>query len=184
MRLHLVRHPQTEIGSGICYGATDVSVHPAAMQATAMRLAQILPRRTAIITSPLRRCAGLADALASLIGTESVSIDARLKEMDFGTWEMRRWDEISRREIAAWADDLVDYRPGGKESVLDVAARVAALRSDLRHRHDAELILICHAGTIRLLLAEQPGLSLRETAQRAAATPHTIGYGTVTALDL
>ena len=47
-----------------------------------------------------------------------VRLDARLVELDFGSWEMHHWDTIPRAQIDAWAADVALYRPGDGESVL------------------------------------------------------------------
>jgi alpha-ribazole phosphatase len=136
----------------------------------------------------LQRCA----ALAGRLGVHT--LDARLAEMDFGAWELRSWDDIPRAEIDAWAADLANYRPGGGESVLQVAARVAAFRAELLDRSKQEhdhghrrAAIICHAGTIRLLMALEAGLKaglpLEEIALRAAAAPHKIAYGETVILE-
>lgn len=172
MQLVLVRHPQPDLAPGICYGRADISTSIEAIEQVAAGLrAAGLPGTLPVYASPLARCARLAAALDA-----SVTLDARLAEMDFGAWEMRAWDAIPRAEVDAWAADLLHYRPGGGENVLDVAHRVAAFRRELRL---PAVLVICHAGTIRLLSALQAGGSIEEAALRAASSPHRIGYGEI-----
>jgi len=181
MKLHLVRHPRPDIAPGLCYGASDVPVTEAELARAATSLhARGLPGTIAVYTSPLRRCAELAQQLNPC----ALRFDARLAEMDFGSWEGRSWDAIPRAEVDAWTADLLHYRPGGAESVLDVARRVAAFVVDLRRANEAEALIICHAGTIRLLCAMAAAATLEQAALDAARTPHRIGYGAVIALDL
>ncbi|TQK00117.1 histidine phosphatase family protein [Herbaspirillum sp. SJZ107] len=184
MKLHLVRHPQPDVAAGLCYGATDVPAAVAELaRVQAMLEAQGLPGRLPVYASPLQRCALLARRLQPA----SLHIDARLAEMDFGRWEMRPWSDIPRGEVDAWADDLLHHRPGGAENVLDVARRVAGfvdtLKAGASADGGAEALVICHAGTIRLLLAMQSGLPLEQAALQAAATPHRIGYGEILMLE-
>ncbi|WP_323145125.1 histidine phosphatase family protein [Massilia phyllosphaerae] len=184
MKLHLVRHPQPDVAPGLCYGATDVPVAAAELARVQATLeAQGLPGRLPVYASPLQRCALLARRLQPA----SLHIDARLAEMDFGRWEMRPWSGIARGEVDAWADDLLHHRPGGAENVLDVARRVAGfvdtVRTGASADGGAEALVICHAGTIRLLLAMQSGLPLEQAALQAAATPHRIGYGEILVLE-
>lgn len=184
LKLHLVRHPQPAVDPGICYGASDVAVTEDELSRVQAALqAQGLPGRLPLHASPLQRCALLARRLQPT----SLHLDARLAEMDFGDWEMRPWSAISRSEVDAWAGDLLHHRPGGAENVLDVARRVddfvATLRADAAAGHCAEALVICHAGTIRLLLAMQSGLPLEQAALQAAATPHGIGYGEIIMLE-
>lgn len=180
MKLHLVRHPQPDIAPGICYGATDVPVSDAALaQVHASLRAAGLPGTLPVYTSPLQRCMLLAQRLQP----SSLHVDARLAEMDFGRWEMRPWSAIARAQVDAWAADLLHHRPGGAENVLEVAQRVAAFVDELRADGVGEALLVCHAGTIRLLAAMRTGLPLAQAALHAAATPHRIGYGEIALLE-
>lgn len=173
MELVLVRHPQPEVTPGICYGRSDVPASPSAIAAVAKRLREAgLPGDLPVFASPLRRCAELASRL-----DVPVTYDARLAEMDFGAWEMRPWDAIPRTEIDAWSADLLYYRPGGGESVSDVARRVAAFFDTLRHAGHPRALLICHAGSMRLLAALHAGGNIEEAALRAASEAHRIDYG-------
>jgi len=64
-----------------------------------------------------------------------------------------------------------------------MAARVDAFLGDLlREQHEAAVI-ICHAGTIRLLSALQARLPLEETALLAARSAHKIAYGATVVVD-
>jgi alpha-ribazole phosphatase len=183
MRLYLIRHPQPDIAQGLCYGATDLRVSGDEVDRVLAGIHPLVPQHVPVFSSTLQRCTVLAEPLAQLCGSGAVHQDARLVEMHFGQWEMQRWEAIARTEIDAWADDLVDYRPGGGESVFQVAQRVTGFLHDLLQTGDDEAIIVCHAGTIRLLLAWSPTLSLREMARKAAVTPHQIAYGGVMIVD-
>ena len=166
MDLILVRHPQPYVGPGVCYGSSDI---PAAADALAAGHAALAPqlagafaRGYRLYSSPLRRCT----ALASLLG--AFTPDARLVEMNFGDWELRSWHDVACAEVDAWAADLLDYRPGGGETVREVAGRVQSFLDDLR----SDAIVVCHAGTMRLVAAMAAG----EPLQQAAAKPNHIKY--------
>jgi alpha-ribazole phosphatase len=181
VKLHLVRHPQPDVEPGLCYGASDVAV-------AEMELARVhaslraagLPGTLPVYASPLQRCALLAHRLQP----NTLHLDARLAEMDFGSWELCTWDAIPRHEVDAWAADLLHYRPGGGECVLDVARRVADFIGDVQQAGDAQALLVCHAGTIRLLSAMRAGLALEEAALNAARTPHRVAYGELLVLEV
>jgi alpha-ribazole phosphatase len=180
MKLHLVRHPRPAVATGVCYGASDVAVADSELDAAVAALrAAGLPGDLPVYASPLRRCA----ALARRLQPRRLHLDVRLAEMDFGAWELQRWDVIPRAAIDAWTADLLHYRPGGAENVLDVARRVAAFAAELRASGEPEAMVICHAGTIRLLCAMQRGVALDQAAFEAAQTPHRIGYGAVILLQ-
>ena len=177
MRLILLRHPKPQVAAGVCYGSTDLAIAPGELERVLAELSD-LPNQATVYSSPLRRCAELARRLPCA----APRFDPRLVEMDFGDWEMRRWDDIARAEIDAWAADLVHYRPGGGDSVLHMAQRVAGFYADLQ-RQQADAIVVCHAGTIRLLAACHAGLAPADAALQAARTPHAIGYGAALTLE-
>ncbi|GGZ11344.1 histidine phosphatase family protein [Pseudoduganella plicata] len=172
MELLLVRHPRPLVDTGICYGSSDLAV--AQDELTRVHASLRLPHAP-VFSSPLQRCAALARLLSA-----DVAFDANLAEMDFGAWEGRAWDDIPRREVDAWAADLLRYRPGGGENVFEVARRVACAMDTIRHHGTGTAIVICHAGTIRLMTALASGTPLAQAALAAAATPHQIAYGAVT----
>jgi alpha-ribazole phosphatase len=138
-----------------------------------------LPGDMPVYSSPLRRCSELALRLRP----HSLRIDSRLAEMNFGAWEMRAWSDIPRAEVDAWAADLANYRPGGGETVHEVAARVTAFIDELRASGHAAVLVVCHAGTIRLTSALFSGLPPSQAALHAAATPHRVGYGELIVLE-
>ena len=152
MTLWLVRHAQPLIAPGICYGATDVPADAAATQTVAHALALALPQGTRVMSSPLQRCERLVQSVQGLRPDLTCKTDARLVEMDFGTWEGQRWDAIDRAEVDAWTAAFETWRCGGGECVRDVMERVASAWDDA---HEATLDLpqptawITHAGVIR-----------------------------------
>jgi alpha-ribazole phosphatase len=175
MTLYLVRHPQPDVAPGLCYGASDVPVTESELARVYAALA--VPHALPVYASPLQRCALLAERLAP----GHVTFDARLAEMDFGAWELRPWSEIPRADVDAWTADLLHYRPGGAENVLDVARRVQAFVAELPV---PSALVVCHAGTIRLLTALHGGAPLEQAALHAAQTPHRIGYGQLVVLGV
>lgn len=179
MRLYLVRHPRPEVPAGHCYGRSDLAANATDVERVLARLRdQGLPGAMPIYASPLARSAALAHRLSP-----APIFDARLAEMDFGAWELRSWDDIPRNEIDAWSADLLHYRPGGGESVMDVAARVAGFDADIRRAGHAQALAVCHAGTMRLLQSLHRGGTLAQAALRAAQAPHRIDYGEVMMLE-
>jgi alpha-ribazole phosphatase len=193
MRLYLIRHPKPLVPTGVCYGSSDVGVDSQAiddvmrgLDASASSAGVLatagLPRGLDIYSSPLQRCTGLARRVAESFDCSLPVFDERLVEMHFGRWELREWDDIPRCEVDAWAGDTTMYRPGGGESVMDMARRVQAFYVDvLLKRRDA--IVVCHAGTIRMLLACQGNEALGDIALGAVGCTVDIGYGNLVVVD-
>lgn len=177
MRLYLVRHAQPVVAKGVCYGRTDLAVSPEEHRNALSSLIPALPKLVPIYSSPLRRCSELAMQLATALEAGEVLHDARLVEMDFGAWEMQAWSSIPRAEVDAWVADMCMFRPGGGESVLGMAERVRAfLDALLQQKHDSAIV-VCHAGTIRLMDACLQHSSLQDAALAAGQTRQAIGYG-------
>jgi alpha-ribazole phosphatase len=174
MRLWLVRHPRPDVVAGLCYGATDVPIVDAHLEALLGELPGRLPRGADLYSSPLTRCLRLAVGLERH-GFGPVRTDPRLREMDFGHWEGRTWSEVPRTQIDAWRDDIVGYRPPGGESVAALADRGQAFVRALPAGRDA--ILVTHSGVMQTLLRTLRGLPL------AGLTGHRIEYGQVLALQ-
>jgi alpha-ribazole phosphatase len=83
--------------------------------------------------------------------------------MDFGTWEMQRWDGIERTQIDAWAANFLHARDHGGESVAQFDARVTAWFEALgADQTDARATIwaVAHAGVIRTVAARALGVSL------------------------
>lgn len=113
-------------------------------------------RWTRIVSSPLLRCRVFAETLASRHGLE-LTLDERLKEVGFGAWEGRSAVEIEQDDpgaLARFKADPAGMRPPGAEPLADFRARVAAALDDLLRDHPGHhVLLVGHAGVIRMALA-------------------------------
>lgn len=154
MALTLLRHTTPDVAPGICYGRTNLNVVDTFAE-EALRVVASLPRIDRIVSSPLTRCAKLADFVGERTGLSPIR-DARLIEMDFGRWEMQPWGDLPRHELDAWANDFLDARPHGGESVAELTARTHAAISDL-NTPDAHTLIVTHAGVIKAAFAALGG---------------------------
>lgn len=165
MALTLLRHLRPAGAEGLCYGATELDPAPGQEAALGALLAR-LPPVSAIVTSPLRRCRLLAEAIGAARHL-GMTMDARLSEMDFGAWEGRPWNDIPRAELDQWAADFLHARPHGGESVAQLQARVRAALEEFR-AHPGHPLLVTHAGVIKAALAAGP---------RAEDWPPSLAFG-------
>lgn len=149
--LYLIRHPRVALPPGICYGQSDVALAEPPDEA-ARRLAALLPPDCRMVSSPLARCRALAACLSG-----SVALEPRLMEMNFGAWEMRRYDDIPRPALDEWAADPLGFRPPGGETGREVAERVWQACRDWTDRHGGPLAFICHGGPLRVLVGQLLG---------------------------
>lgn len=109
-----------------------------------------------IVSSPLLRCRAYAEGLAAKRDLP-LTIEARFKEVGFGVWEGKTAAEIELEApgtLARFKADPIGARPPGAEALDAFFARVAAGLEHVLLTHPGEPVLIvCHAGVIRMALA-------------------------------
>ena len=171
LEVYFVRHPRPAVPEGLCYGSTDLGLSED-VDVVAARLRQALPPDLALFASPLGRCRALAERLHP-----APVYDERLREMSFGDWELRPWSELPRSELDAWAAAPLDYTPPGGEPVSALWSRVAAFVADRRAKGDSSIIVVSHAGVLKVLAAELAGLPL------AVWSTLTLDFGAVRRID-
>lgn len=176
MKLWLIRHAKPRIDAGVCYGSTDVAAHVQETGLIAQALASTLPPGVRVVTSPLQRCRQLAAHLKLLRPDLSSAEDLRLQEMDFGTWEGQRWEDIDRGDLDAWAEKFASWRCGGAESVTDFMSRVGSLW-DETHAAGDDTAWITHAGVIRAVTLIK--LGMRNVEHAAQWPSESIAHGQI-----
>lgn len=155
--LILLRHSLTEGNERrLYYGSTDLPLSPAGIAlAEASARESPLPPCALYVTSGLRRA---DETLLLLTGRTPGLVLSDLREMEFGAFEMRGYEELkSDPDYQRWIADLMDEGrmpcPGG-ESQAQFQARVLRGGEELL-RHDWQTALaVVHGGVIATLLAQ------------------------------
>lgn len=174
-RLWLLRHAPVIAEAGLCYGASDLEAEAEATHAAAERIARELPPGLAVLSSPLRRCAALAGAIAALRPDLTVQHDVRIAEMDFGAWEGQSWSAIARAELDAWTADFADTRAGAHgESVRSFMARVAGAYDEWQ-AGQGDALWVAHAGVLRAVSLLHAGTRCPRDATEWPSTPLPFG---------
>ena len=184
MKLWLLRHARVTLDAGLCYGASDVPADAALTQAAAEAAAAPLPQGLPVWVSGLGRAQQLALALQALRPDLRPPLtDTRLNEMDFGHWELQRWDAVPRAAFDVWMADFAQHRFGGAESVDQLISRVADAVDDTRAAVGGagEALWITHAGVIRsaLYLALNGRRSIGSVKEWPKDAPDTGGWLTL-----
>jgi alpha-ribazole phosphatase len=156
MKLTLVRHTRVAVAPGTCYGRSDVPVAASFSEEFTQLRTRLSWAPTVIWSSPATRCLQLAQAWAA--PHTALHVDARLQELHFGEWEGKRWDDFDSLTSRAWALDPWNLRPPGGETAHEMWLRIGSLR-DQAHRleADARLLVVTHAGVIRMWCAMHAG---------------------------
>ncbi len=150
--LCLIRHPPVAVPPGVCYGASDVPL-AADPQPVADALRPGLPTDFRLVSSPASRCLDLAHMLAP-----APLIDDRLTEIDFGDWELRRFDDLPRADIDRWAADAWGFHPPRGESADAMARRVRAAWLDFGAASPDSWVIVSHGGPLRVIAGTLLGL--------------------------
>lgn len=146
MEIHLIRHTAVENPENLCYGFAEMPLRKDYPED--FKMLDIDKDYDVIISSPSQRCRLLADYFKLDCQT-----DERLREMNFGNWEMKKWTDIPEEEINPWYEDFVNIKATGGENLVEMQTRVLSFWNELIQKNDIEKVLIItHAGVIRLIL--------------------------------
>ena len=159
MRLHLLRHGETDINAaGRLQGLTNsVLTDRGHSQARELAVASLAWNPSAIYSSPLQRARDVAAGISDMNGV-AVSEEPRIIEMDMGALEgvtiqqMRDgWPDLYQ----GWRRDASSVTMPDGESLGDVQERAMAAFADMDDAHDVEetVIAVTHNFTIRCIVA-------------------------------
>lgn len=177
MEIFLIRHTTPDVAKGICYGQADIALKDTFQQEAEVVARHVPEGAEVIYTSPLTRCMQLARHLAA-IHKIPVMADDRLRELNFGLWELQAWNAIDPQALQPWMDNYVNVACPGGESYKDLANRAHAFIEDLKHVSPRKILVVTHQGVIRAISAALLNISLEE----AMALSFT--YGSVTPYKL
>ncbi|MCL5043449.1 MAG: alpha-ribazole phosphatase family protein [Gammaproteobacteria bacterium] len=171
LTLDLLRHGETELGGGF-RGSIDDALTAQGWQ----QMQDSLSGRTgwsAVVSSPLRRCADFAAGIAEANGCQLIRMPG-LREMHFGDWEGRSASELMHTSAEAlgefWADPYA-FTPPAAEPMVAFADRVLAAVGALPRAYPQQhLLVVTHGGVMRLLLARARGLPAKDLLQ--VEVPH------------
>jgi alpha-ribazole phosphatase len=174
VEIYLIRHTTPEIEKGICYGQSDIRLAKS-FQQEFKHLIKYLPSSIdAVYSSPLKRCY----EMATLIKSEKLITDARLLELNFGDWEMKKWDVIEPFTLNKWMNDFVNTKVPNGENFLDLYTRVLNFIDELIKQSSKKVVIITHAGAIRCFISFIMNIHLKN------AFKINIDYASVTKIKI
>ena len=169
-RLLLVRHGNTKLNSAERFwGQTDVELSViGTKQAKQLRDRLAAQKLDAIYASNLTRASTTAEIIASRHHLGVITC-AELREIDFGLTEGLTYDEISQlypdfaRQLRNWS--ARPRFPGG-ESLDELNERVSKFLPRLeQHAAEETILIVAHAGVLRLLICNLLGLERQHWRQ-------------------
>jgi len=175
MEIYLIRHTTPQIEKGICYGQADIPLSKTFQEEASLLSMQLPQNLDAWYSSPLSRCYRLTEILAKHMVP---STDHRLLEMNFGDWEMKKWDEINPEALAKWMNDFVNVAVPEGENFISLNQRVNEFMNDLIKTPHQKVAIVTHGGIIKSFVANILGLSLTD------AFKITFDYASVTKVIL
>ena len=161
MEIIFVRHTSVDVAPGTCYGQSDVPLNESFQQEAEAVRQQLLSKAEhplRVYTSPLFRCTRLAE----YCGFPDAIRDCRLMELNFGEWEMQRYDSIADPRLGEWYEYWFDMPTPGGESLRDQLERVRDFIDEIRGCGCGNAIVFTHGGVIALA-RYIAGLSDKET---------------------
>lgn len=168
MRVHLdlLRHGETELGGGLRGSLDDALTAQGWAQMRDAVKGQGPWQR--IVSSPLQRCGLFARELAQQLGVP-LTFEKDLQELHFGEWEGRTAAALMETDAEAlgqfWSDPYA-FTPPGAEPVTAFSTRVLTAIGRLQQRYGGERVLVvCHGGVMKLLLAQARGLPREQLLQ-------------------
>ncbi|WP_329903326.1 alpha-ribazole phosphatase [Porphyromonas pogonae] len=174
MNIYLVRHTAVNVQAGTCYGHTDVGLKDS-FEAEALEVKKQLEtiKFDRVYSSPLRRCTHLAEAC----GYTDFIKDERLMELNFGNWEMQRFDDIKDPVLNDWYKDYINVIPTNGESFANQLKRTSEFMNELVMMKNIKNVLIfTHSGVQLCARVWNGEFKLNE------AFEHTTGYGSIITL--
>ncbi len=178
-KLLLLRHAEHEAAHLHQFiGSTDIglSEHGRGQAATLVSLIKRY-RPDRCFCSPLKRC---LETIRPLQGI-STEINLDLREVDFGFWERKTFDEIQESDpqiVNQWADFTPAFSFPGGERLEDFLIRIQRAASTVISCPEATVLAVTHAGVIRALLCHFLGLYPRQYVL------FNVDYASLTILDL
>lgn len=159
INFYLLRHGKVN-GEPALYGHTDVLVDSDKQQAICQAVLDLeLPIKN-LVSSPLKRCADLARLLNQSRPQWQLEIDDAFKEINFGCFDgvpfeslNQHWPQLEQ----FWQCPAQNPLPEA-ESLEDFYLRVTNGWQQLIRSSEHDTLLICHGGTIRMILAYTLGL--------------------------
>ena len=165
LRLVFVRHGTARDVEGRCIGHTDVPLSEAGARSVG-ELEFDCPIDK-IVSSDLSRAAASARILSQQLALP-VAVDDRLRELYFGDWDGRTWNDIETcdgQRFSEWMAAWTTACPPNGETVDALVTRVAGwLHEQFRDTQSrgSTILAVAHAGSIRAAICQLTSMPIQQ----------------------
>ncbi len=157
MELFVIRHTEVQNPNNLCYGNYDISLKPNYEHKSKIFFENLPNDLDQIYSSPSKRCTDLLD-----LHNLNFNIHKDLRELDFGDWEGKKWDDIDQTHLNYWMEDYVNRSPKNGEKMIDLYKRSIEFTYKLVELDFQKILLVTHAGVIRSLISEALSINLNQ----------------------
>ena len=163
-KLFLCRHGESEYNAkGIIQGHIDTyltakGIVQAKLAGEFLKIFNIQK----IYTSDLRRAYQTATIIGDILGIEP-QVDERIREMNFGDWEGRSYDEIfisNKEEWEKWLKNPVACPLPSQEEFHKFEERIKDFLNDIKKQKEERVLIVGHGGSIQGMICIETGIGL------------------------
>lgn len=159
MELYLIRHTTPKVSKNTIYGWSEVeSLQEKFLQEATAIKAKLPANINQIFSSDSLRCKQLAN---HLFPEKEIIFSSQLRELHFGDWEMKTWNNVNQTHLQKWMDNFVSEVVPNGESYEQLYKRVVCWFKTISLENSTAIV--CHAGVIRSLLCYFNQTSLQES---------------------
>ncbi len=168
VNIYLLRHGKTNGEAGL-YGHTDIDVAPELQQRICQQVVSSNLGVTHVESSPLQRCQELALQISKTMGI-SCTVQEEWREVSFGDFDGIAFSELSGQWQTLerfWSNPAKNTLPNA-ESLEIFYNRVAHQWQQYVDSVEEDTLIVCHGGTIRMILANVLDLDWQNPALYSA----------------
>ena len=181
-RVDLLRHGKP-LNDGCLSGRSDVALSEQGWQ----QLNETMKERLSydrVVSSPLIRCSAFARQYSHSHNLPLI-IQPAFQEMCFGQWDGLSYQELHRQSAQAlsgfWSDPWNNTPPDG-ETMEEFSERIILAWNELlKEYRGSRVLLVCHSGVIRMLIAHLLEMDLK---QNLVMSRLEIPYGSLSRIEV
>ncbi len=182
MDIYLIRHTSVEIDNKqICYGFSEVNLNKSYVSEAEAIIDKLPSDIDCFACSSSSRAIKLANYLKYYYFRDELVpllVDDRVKEMHFGDWEMKAWNDINQTDLNKWMENFVTEKVPGGESFELLFERIRTFLFYLKiHpllKGKEKMALVAHSGSIRAILCH-----LNKVPLEKAFTDFNVDFGSI-----